>query len=270
MTQRKAEVRVIHVLILLVVVGAIGTVAAAFVGWVSIGWLNKKNLEGALETGVQTASGYTPAKTPVEAMDKFREAIHARNYKAAKKYTTKSYADMLERSHDAASDMGRVLDKIRNFGNNKDILNDRTRYALYQLDPFPTNFGSDKPPTEKDGKAYGRYKWEPLKIKATPAQLAVQMKPEFDNFDKDMYQTVLAPPLIFTNQIELVKEGEEWKLNIPTNPQWETAVAYYIDNYKRHHTGLSTFADELSRQVIDNPGTYERLLFDKLRAAKNS
>jgi len=266
--RRIAEVKVLHLVILIIVVGSLGSVALAFFGVISIGPLNESNLKFWSTKAVQTASGYTPAKTPTEAMDKFMKAIHARDYKAAKIYTTKSYGDMLERTHTAAYDLGTVIDKIRNFGKNQSILNDKTTYVLFQLDPFPTNFGADKPPEEKGGKAYGKYKWEPLAIKSTLPQLAAQMVSDFDSLDKDMFQTVLAPPRLFAGQIELVKEGEEWKLNIPTNPQWETAAAHFLNNAKTYHTGLVALESDLRRNVYDNPNAYERDLFAKLRLAK--
>jgi hypothetical protein len=98
-----AEMKVTHVLIGLVVVGAIAVVVLAFSGYVAIGFLNKKDLNKLVDQGAATVSGYTPAKTPTEAMDKFREAILARKYKFAASYCTKPYAEQLERAHEGAS-----------------------------------------------------------------------------------------------------------------------------------------------------------------------
>ncbi len=262
---RSGEVRVIYVLIVLFLVGVIGVTVAAFTGFVAIGWFNQKNLNQMVNEGVDTAAGYTAAKTPTEAMDKFRDAIQNRNYRAAKKFVTKDYGEMLERAHTAAKDIGTKLDRIREFGKNNGILNDKTAIILNRLDPFPKNFSSDKPPEQKGDKAVGNYKWEPVVTKPVPPD---QLVSELKNFDADMYQTVLAPPLIFHGPIELVKEGEDWKLNIPTNPLWETAVAYYIDHYKTHDTGLEAMVDSMTRNRYENPASFEAAIFEKLRAAK--
>jgi hypothetical protein len=258
--KRRGEVRLVHFLILAVVVGGLGVVALAFFGYVSIGWFNQKNLKGVLESGVQTASGYSPAKTPTEAMDLFKKAIYERNYKAARKYTTKKYGELLERGHTAAAEMGDPLDRIRNYGKEKGILTDKVSYFLHQLDAFPKTFESDKPPESKGDKAYGSYKWTPGVVKAEWAS-------EFLNVDKDMYNTVLAPPAV-KGVIELVKEGDDWKLNIAVTPQSELLVAYYIDHYKPHKTGLDSFVTDINRYVYDNPSAYESEITKVLRLAK--
>src|SRR4029077_20444595 len=107
------DVRVIPVILVLFLLVLIGAPIAIYLDWIKLPSLNffgfktpevsKKKIGEAVEETVDTAAGFTPAKTPTEAMDKFREAIQARNYKAAKKYVTKDYADMLERSHTAAA-----------------------------------------------------------------------------------------------------------------------------------------------------------------------
>lgn len=268
--------RVSHFLIGCFVLVLIGTPVVIFAGWLVLpsfeiggfkfGGLNKKDIEKAVDKAVDLGTGYTPAKNPTEAMDKFREAIHARKYRSAGNYTTKEYKEMLERADTAASAIGTKLDKIREFGKNQGILTDKCAIVLNRLDAFPKNFDSDKPPEMKGDKAYGNYKWLPVATKAVPPN---QIFEEIKQFDADMYQTVLAPPDIFMKKpIELVKEGEEWKLNIPTNPQWETAVAYYIDHYKTLDTGLDGFIIDQTREKWDNPAAFEGGVFAKLRAAK--
>lgn len=270
-----AELRVSHILIGLVILALIAAPILVIGGFLVIpsfdlfGWktpeLTKKGFTQTVDEGVGVASGYTPAKTPTEAMDKFRSAIQKRDYKYAKVYVTKDYAAMLERAHTAAYDIGTKLDRIREFGKTNGILTDKAAILLNRLDTFPKNFVSDKPPETKGDKAYGKYKWEPVVTKPVPAD---QLVNELKSLDADMYQFVLAPPLIFHGMIELVKEGEDWKLNIPTNPQWEQVVAYYIDHYKTHDTGLEAMVESMTRNAYENPASFEAAIFEKLRAAK--
>jgi hypothetical protein len=273
-----AELRVSHILIGLVILALIAAPILVIGGFLVIpsfdlfGWktpeLTKKGFTQTVDEGVGVASGYTPAKTPTEAMDKFRSAIQKRDYKYAKVYVTKDYAAMLERAHTAAYDIGTKLDRIREFGKTNGILTDKAAILLNRLDTFPKNFVSDKPPETKGDKAYGKYKWEPVVTKPVPPD---QIDNEIlKNFDTGMYGNVLAPFVPFHGPIELVKEGEDWKLNIPVkvNQAWEPAVAYYIDHYKTHDTGLEAMVDSMTRNRYENPASFEAAIFEKLRAAK--
>jgi hypothetical protein len=274
-----AEMRLSHVIIGLVILVLIGAPILICFGFLAIpaldfGWfktpeLTKKNLTQAVDEGVGAATGYTAAKTPTEAMDKFRDAIQNRKYKYAKVYVTKDYADMLERANTAAYDIGTKLDRIREFGKNNGILTDKTAIFLNRLDAFPKNFGSGKAPEMKGDKAYGKYEWTFVEKGVPFDQIANELK----SLDAEMYQMVLGPPLIFHAQIELIKEGEDWKLNIPVKanpllPAWEKTVAYYIDHYKTHDTALEGFISSMTREQYDTPAAFESAVFAKLRAAK--
>jgi len=271
------EVRVSHVFIVLVILVLIGTPILICLGYFTIpsfdvmGWktpsFSKKEMEKGLDVSLATAAGFTPAKSPTDAMDKFREAIQARKYKFASIYVTPEYADMLIRTNEGAAELGGVLDKIRNYGKEQGILTDKTTFFLKQLDPFPKNFKAGPPPTKKgDDKAFGKYEWEPIGGKIT----VQQVNAELENIDKEMYQSVLCPTAIFQNQIEIIKdkENDAWKLKIPTNPKWEEAVNYFNSRWKTHHTGLLAFAEGMTRERYPNPGAFEGEVFSRLRAAK--
>lgn len=268
------EMRVSHLCIGLIIVVLIGAPILIFFGLVAIpsfdlfGWktpgLNKKNLGEAVDASMATAAGFTPAKNPTEAMDKFREAIKSRKYKFAAIYCTKDYAEMLKRSHNSASELGGMIDKIHNWGDNKKILSDKTKLVLYTIDPFPQNFESGPPPKlEGDDKAYAAYKWEPLKLENLGTNLVEEMK----SMDPRMFQNVLSFR-VFNGKIELVKVGEDWKLNIPINPAWTTEVAHYNEHSKTYVTGLEGFWADINRMQFDSKGAFEGAVLEKLRAAK--
>src|SRR5207253_2199440 len=87
------------------------------------------------------AKGYTAAKTPAEAMDKFREAIQNREYKiAGDKYCTKAYAEILSRCHKDASEVGTDHDRIREYAKNKGLMTDKLLFLMHSMDPYPKNF----------------------------------------------------------------------------------------------------------------------------------
>jgi hypothetical protein len=257
-----AEIKVTHFLILAVVVGAVAVVVLAFAGVLGIGWLNQKNLKGLVDQGANVATGYTPAKTPTEAMDKFREAILARKYKTAATYCTKPYAEQLERAHDRAVELTEEIDRIERYADNKGIKTEKLGYFLHQLDPFPKNFKTGAAPVEdaKDKtKAYGAYIFEPSTLKTPPT--------EWKDMDVDMFVTVLRPPAI-VGKIELVKEGEEWKLNITPDALFAARVGNFKEKAKTYVTGLHSLADDLSRERYDTKAGLEGDVLGKLRAAK--
>ena len=98
-----AEMKVRNLAMLGCVVVAVGVVVLTGFGVISIGWFNRETLLAFFDKGVATASGYGPAKTPVEAMDFFHKAIQDRKYNVAANYTTKEYAAQLKRAHHGAA-----------------------------------------------------------------------------------------------------------------------------------------------------------------------
>ncbi len=130
-----AEIRVSHVVVVLVLVAGIGSCVLVFIGALTIPALDifgiktpeisKKDLNKLVDEGTQTAAGYRPAKTPTEAMDKFREAIQARKYKFAASYCTKPYAEQLLRADEGASLLGEEIDRIERYAENKQITSDK-------------------------------------------------------------------------------------------------------------------------------------------------
>jgi hypothetical protein len=255
------EMRVSHLLIVVVLVGAVLAVVLVFTGvWAGVGWFNTQNLNKIADRGAQTASGYPPAKTPTEAMDKFREAIHARKYKFAAAYCTKPYGDQLVRASEGAAALGEEIDHIERYANNKGIMTDKLAYFLHQLDPFPKNFKTAAAPEQKGDKAYGAYVFDAGTLKAIPTEMT--------NMDSAMFVTVLRPMDVFGNKLELVKEGEEWKLNIPTSGPFETRVGYFNDHWKAYHTGLHSLSDDLTREKYASKTALEQDVLQKLREAK--
>jgi hypothetical protein len=258
------EMRVSRLIIVAILVAVIALPLLVFGGIIGGFWfITKENMD----KGVALAKGYTTAKDPAQAMDKFREAIHNRDYKSASYYCTKSYSEMLKRSHDGAAEIGADIDKIRKFGDNSGIMTDKLTIALHRLDPFPKNFKLGPPlkVNDKAEKAKGIFLWDPLPLKNPSLQLPMEV--EVNKMDPAMYQNVLAPAAIFAFEIELVREGEEWKLNVPTNQPWELTVNIFNDKYKTYHTGLSAFTNNMTRELYADKATFENGAIEKLRAA---
>ncbi len=249
------EVKVRNLVLLVVIVGG-GILAFVFFGATITYWF--------WDTWAK-ARGYTAASTPGEAMDKFREAIHNRDYDAASRYCTKPYAELLKKSHTNAKELATLTDKIRNWGKNNGLMTDRLKFSLQNFDPFPTNFEGGPAPKEEGAKATATYKWTAPFVLDNPndKKLADDLK----TLDPRMFQNILCLQA-FNGQIKLVKEGDEWKLDIPTTPLWETEVAYFNDRAKTYETGLNGMWKDLNNQRYDTKAAFERDVIGKLAAAK--
>ena len=267
------EMRVSHLLILVVILAVIATPFLVCFGFLVIpsvdlfGWktpeLNKKTMEEGIDKGLATAAGYTPAKSPQEAMDQFRKAIQERKYKFAAIYVTKPYGEQLERAHDSAKELGEKIDRIRNFGDNKKILSDKVKLALYRIDPFPTNFKSGAAPKQEGDKATGKYVWELQKLENPGANIFEDVQ----SMDAQMFKNVLRGTF-FLGQLNLVKVGDDWKIDVPMNPVWEADISHFVEHSKTHVTGLDGFVNDMTREQFDSKAKFESELFAKFRNAK--
>src|SRR5262249_1640411 len=83
-------------LALIIVVGVIGGA-----GYVLV--FEREWLFGLFRKGIQQAKGYTPAKTPQEAMDKFKAAVKERDYESAALYCGPDYAEQLRKAAPVAT-----------------------------------------------------------------------------------------------------------------------------------------------------------------------
>jgi hypothetical protein len=257
-----AEVRITHFLTATVLAGIVAfLVCSCGLGMIAVGPFKKETTDYYLSS----VMGFPPAKTPAEAMDKFREAIQARKYTTAARYVTKPYKELLERANPGATEMGAVIDKIYGYAKDNGYVTDKLAFAMYRLDPFPRNFKSGKPPEVKGDKAYGQYQWEdPPDLK----NKNVVFDQEWKSMDPAMFRNIYAPSAVFGFPIELVKEGEEWKLNIPTNPEWETSVGYFNDNYKRYYNGLTAFKGDMLNNRYPAAKDFEEEVLKAIRNAK--
>jgi len=256
------EMRVSHLIILAVLFAIVVFPLLVFGGIIGGFWfITKENMD----KGVAAAKGYTTARDPAQAMDKFREAIHTRDYKSASYYCTKNYADMLRKSHDNAADLGNTIDKIRDWGTSKGLMTDKLRVTLYALDPFPKNFKSGPAPKQEgENKAYGNYVWE---VGHTLENPIVKNLEDMKLLDPRMFRNVLCVQA-FAGKIQLVKAGEDWKIDVTTTPLWETEVSYFNDRCKTYQTGMHGMWKDLNNERYDTKGAFERDIMATLIAAK--
>src|SRR5438309_11190825 len=106
-------------------------------------------------------------------------------------------------------------------------MTDKLRITLFRIDPFPKNFKvGPAPKQDGDKKTLWTYVWDPP-FTLDNANAAPIVENDLKQLDLKMFNNVLFLPgaqqafLGGITNIPLVKEGEEWKLDIPMTPAWE-------------------------------------------------
>jgi hypothetical protein len=244
--------RAVSLLVLALVVGGV-----AYVLVFKRDWLFQK-----VDEGKRLAQGYKAAQTPAEAQDLFRKAVKDRDYKTAATYCAGDYAEQLTKGHDAGRAVGRQIDGIIAFMENKGLKTEKAMTALYALDPFPGNIKVKDAPQKKDEeKAIGQFELEVISGVNPAAGSA--------NVDPLMFKHNLAP--LDMRVVEIVQTGKgqdkSWKLNFPLVPGQAQLISHFLDNHKTYVTGLERFRTELTNERYGSKREFENELLKVLADA---
>jgi hypothetical protein len=234
--------RITGVIVLLLIVGAIGFGAYYFM-------THRESVMEVVKKGQQQVQGYTPAKTPDEAVDKFRSAVKARDYDAAAVYCTTDYADQPKRASTAANALATAIDNMLSMMDTENIKSDRVTAVLKLLEPFPRDVkvvggvqkqGDDKA-TVTLQEDFGNLKVPDLKAERWSVDLSVFRAlagGPAGNFARGLPVEV---------NLVRVKQGDEtaWKLDIPVTPEMKTQVDELRDKYKNYVKALEKLTTEI-------------------------
>jgi hypothetical protein len=185
--------------------------------------------------------GYGPAKTPEEAIEKFKKAIKARNYAQAVKYVGGPYGEQLQAGAEKATELGKAIDALGAAANKRGItLNNNVKVLLVSVEPFPTAFEVS----------------------------AVQKKSD------DLAMATFSQPGFWTMpHVELKPEGQgeerSWKIFFPNSHQWSTRqnVNYVFDKHKDFARALEKVTDRIKDKSITTKDELEAELKTELAAA---
>jgi hypothetical protein len=133
-------------------VGVLGLVLVIILG--GFVWLKRDYLFGFGKQAMRSAAGLTPAKTPQEAVDKFRIAIQKNDYEAAASYLTGDYAEQMNRGSASATKLAEAIDSLAHQMKTREKTSEQAQYTLRMLAPFPTEFEVDIK-KQGDDKAVG-------------------------------------------------------------------------------------------------------------------
>jgi hypothetical protein len=232
--------------------------------------------------------GYTPAQTPSEAMEKFRDCIRARDYESAARYCSGEYADYIKMGAEPASRLVSEVDALADTVNTVGINSPDAKYVLDRLQPFPKDFKF----TVKTGLSDPDYRaltvlWpaafpadsiKTLSDKVAAAQITFDVlqpgeaktgRMNFQSFEGKIFFALVPEPSRWNGLVGLKKEGNEkaesWKIYFPMTQDIREKVDYLkasAGNYARALNNVKSsvkhdaatkneFEGELSKQLLD-------------------
>jgi hypothetical protein len=241
----------------LVILALIGL--AGYLAWTQPEWMM-----GYVRAARLTVAGYGPAKTPQEAVDKFRAAIKDRDYYAASTYCTGDYAEQMRKASTPATKLGTAIDNLIHNMDQEGVKSDKVQFALKLLEPFPTTI------------KLAELNWKEGQTNATarlvedtgrPLQLTVN---DFNDWKVDMtFCRALVrdiPP-----EVRLLQEGSGdkkcWKFDFQVTPNLRNSVDNLKDKYQNYVRALDKLKYELKRDTATK-ADLERRLREELDEAK--
>jgi hypothetical protein len=223
----------ISLFIVVVLAGYLGLFQREFVK----GWFGKMTRQ---------AKGYSPAATPRDALDKFREAVKDRDYETAATYCGGDYAELMRKSAKAAASLGTAIDDVKYNMEKNGVKSDKARLALLLLEPFPTDFKITQVKEQGEDRAYATI------VEETGAPLKLDGRYENWNIDPLMCRSLAKgiPQLV-----ELRREGQGdqkyWKIYFPVSPALNLSVDQLREKYQNYVRGLN----KIKYEVVNDPVT---------------
>jgi hypothetical protein len=207
------------------------------------------------------ASGFAPAKTPTEALDKFREAVKKRDYETAAEFCDKEYKEQLRKVAAGAKKLGDSIDSLAYNMDKHGVVNPKTKLMLRLLEPFPKTF-KVLDVKEKDDKATARIgEDDPI------PQLDSPIPQDFYTKHRHMIGALLPNEIgLSWESVDLVKEKDGWKIVVPVTSRLRVSVDHLKDNATNYANGIKQVSDS----VKNNPSTKEQVQSELERVLSES
>jgi hypothetical protein len=157
--------------------------------------------------------GTGPARTPSEALARFRAALRDRDYETAGTYCGGDYGETFRRAAPAAHALGSALDDFRRTLDSSGALSDRLRSVLSLLEPFPPDCQAQPARRQGTDRAYA------VLLEADGSPLRPDGRVEGWDLDPFLVRSLTRG---LSMHVELRAEGPGddriWKLHFPTDP----------------------------------------------------
>lgn len=207
------------------------------------------------------ASGFAPAKTPTEALDKFRDAVKKRDYETAAEFCDRDYKEQVLKVAAAAKKLGDAIDSLAYNMDKHGVVSPKTKLMLRLLEPFPKTF-QVLDVKEKDNAAVARIaEGDPI------PQLDTPLPPDFYTKHRHMIGALLPNEVgLSWESIDLARDKDGWKLKVPVTTRLRLSVDHLKDNATNYANGIKQVSDS----VKNNPVTKEQVQSELERVLNES
>jgi hypothetical protein len=223
--------------------------AAAILVLVGIAYLalfQREAIMSLFTQGKLAAQGFTPAKTPSEAMDRFLKAVKDNNYEAADMYLGGEYEEQFKKGSKGAAEMGTTIDNFRNTMKNYELKSERVKVVLGLLQAFPSNWTVGEVKQEGDDKATAVLVLEPG---STPFDINLGNEPW-----KIAPQMIHSLAIGLPTRVELHRDGQgdkaQWRIFFPLPPAVRVNAAYLDDHSSNFVHALDKVKEDIKGRTM--------------------
>jgi hypothetical protein len=217
----------------------------------------------------RAAGGYTPAKTPNECLEKFKECMKARDYETASDlYLTGEYKEEMRKVAKQANKLGQAIDDLwHNAFEVANLNSPNAQLGLTLLDPFPKEIKvRDIKHKEGEDKATAI-----IEISQDQLSQLKEVKTMAGwNADPRILLALVPEYFIPAAQVDLVYDGEKeksWKLNFPVTSALREKVAYLKDNHGNYVQAMNNLKYAVKHEAATK-GDFENQLRTEISKAK--
>ncbi|MFO0881318.1 MAG: hypothetical protein U0840_28800 [Gemmataceae bacterium] len=200
------------------------------------------------------ARGFAPATTPTEALDRFREAIKIRDYETAAEFCDKEYREQILKVAGGATKLGEAIDSLTHNMDKNGVVNPKTKYMLRLLEPFPKTFKVLS--VKENGNTAVAFIGEDDII----PKLDSPVQQDFFTKHRHMLGALLPNEVgIAWDRVDLVKEGDVWKIVIPVTTRLRLSVDTLKDNATNYANAIYQVRDEVKNNPVTKEGVQSEL-----------
>jgi hypothetical protein len=217
---------------------------------------------GPVKKWFRTASGFTPATSPEDALDKFKRALEKRDFETAALYCSGDYKEFIEKGSGDGKEIGDAVDALRAVMKDHGVKSDKAEFMLFSLDPFPP-FKIENVKKDGEEKATAQLNWTEEVLKhAGQGNPGWQINPR-------IYTSML--PRVASNiplDVALKKGADgSWTVVLPVQVV-ERHMRDQIEYLRKNATNYRNALASLKTDVKNDPATKEKENFEKALQTK--
>ena len=228
-----------------------------------LGLFQRQAVMGLFKQAKLSAKGYTPAKTPEEALDKFRDAIKNRDFEAAASYCGGDYVEQINKAASGAKTLGDAIDNLQHNMDQEGVKSDKVKLVLRLIEPFPRQLKVMDIKKRGDDFAYA------VLIEESGTPLKVDGRFEDWRIDPRLLRPLTRgmPNLV---EVRRVGEGDkaQWKIHFPVTPELRDCVTYLAENASNYARSLDKVKYAIKRDAATKSDLERELRVELEEAGK--